>query len=804
MRYPRWTKLWRDLNATQGRVLMMVLAIAISLFGVGSILSAYSILSREMQQNYLGTHPASAYIELDRVDDALLKAVRQRPNVAAAEAGDWITARAEVAPDTWMPVLLFVIPDFGASQLGTFTPISGTWPPPERGLLVEREVLPMLKRGLGDGLTVKTPNGPKRNMPIVGSVHDPSLAPAWQEQTVYGYITPATLAWLGEGDALHILKIGLRDPPANAATIAAAMRDLSGWLTQQGYRVDEVRIPPPLKHPHQSQMNAVLTLLLVFTILALVLGAVLTATMINGMLAQQVRQIGIMKALGARSRQISTLYVAMVAVLSAVATALGVPTGVAAGRGFARVVAQLLNLNLSSEAVPSWVYIALVLLGILVPLLIALVPIGRAMRITVRESIQDYGVQRDRANTRGLLAWLTRARGIDNTLRMTLRNSFRRRARLALTLGLLAGAGGMFMTGMNVKSGWERYLERATADRHYDLELRLNQPQSVQTLVARIEGVSGVVAVEAWNISPAAIAQPDGLTIVQTYPDGGHGSFTLRAAPPQSDFISTPLLNGRWLDVDSVGEVVLNQTAAALFPTAKPGDVISLMADGRRMTLRLRGVIQQILTPATAYVSPDTFAQGTGLSSGMSNAVRVRMRTHDAESINGIIREIEKVSAAAGFNIKVAVSETLLDDATSGHVYVFIVALILIALVMAVVGVLGLASSMGTSVIERTREFGIMRTIGARSGVVMRSVIGEGLLIGWLSWLIAIVLSLPLSLGIGMLIGNLAFRSPLPLIVATPGLALWFGLVTVGAVVASAYPAHQAAQLTIRETLAYI
>jgi len=804
MKYPRWTKLWRDLNATQGRVLMMVLAMAISLFGVGSILSAYSILTREVQQNYLGTHPASAYIELDRVDDVLLKAIRQRPNIAAAEAGDWITARAEVAPDTWMPLLLFVIPDFSASQIGTLMPISGTWPPQERGLLVEREVLPMLKLTLGDHLAVQTPNGIKRSLPIVGSVHDPSLAPAWQEQTVYGYVTPATLAWLGEGNTLHILKIGLRDQPADATVIAENMRDLSRWLVQQGYRVDEIRIPPPLKHPHQSQMNSVLTLLLIFTGLALLLGAVLTATMINGMLAQQVRQIGIMKSLGARSRQIGGLYIAMIALLSVVATALGVPSGVAAGRGFAHVVAQLLNLNLSSEAIPNWVYIVLVLLGIAVPLLITWLPIARAMRITVRESIQDYGVQRDRSRTRGAMIWLTRLRGIDNTLRMTLRNGFRRRARLALMVGLLSGAGSLFMTGINVKSGWEQYLNQAAADRHYDLELRLNRPEPAQTLITQLEGVPGVLAVEAWNTSPAAIAQPDGLVIVQTYPDGGHGSFTLRSVPLKSDFISRPLLRGRWLDLDSANDVVLNQTAAALFPDAELGNSISLMADGRKVTLRLRGVIQQILTPATAYVSPSTFAQSTGLTISASNAVRIRMRGDDKASMNVITREIEKVSAEGGFNVKAAVSEALLDDATSGHVYVFIVALLLIALVMAVVGVLGLASSMGASVIERTREFGILRTLGARSGVIIRSVIGEGLMIGWLSWMIAIVLSLPLSLGIGMLIGNMAFRSPLPLTAAISGVALWLGLVTVGAIVASVYPARQAAQLTIRETLAYI
>src|SRR5512140_1985005 len=126
---PRWKKLWRDLRMAQGRMIMMVIAIAVSILGVGTILSAYTILTREISRNYLGTNPASAFLELDRVDDAVLQAVKQRPDIQDAEATSWATARVEVKPGQWRQVLLFVIPDFKALRINTFLPEAGAWPP---------------------------------------------------------------------------------------------------------------------------------------------------------------------------------------------------------------------------------------------------------------------------------------------------------------------------------------------------------------------------------------------------------------------------------------------------------------------------------------------------------------------------------------------------------------------------------------------------------------------------------------------------------------------------------------------------
>ena len=141
MNSPRWKKIVRDLQAARGRMAMMVIAIAVSIFGVGAILSAYTILTREISRNYLDTNPASAFIELDRVDDALVEAVRQRPDILEAEAGSWVVGRAEVNPNEWMPLLLFVVPDFDAMKISTVKSESGAFPPLEQTILVEREVL---------------------------------------------------------------------------------------------------------------------------------------------------------------------------------------------------------------------------------------------------------------------------------------------------------------------------------------------------------------------------------------------------------------------------------------------------------------------------------------------------------------------------------------------------------------------------------------------------------------------------------------------------------------------------------------
>jgi putative ABC transport system permease protein len=442
-------------------------------------------------------------------------------------------------------------------------------------------------------------------------------------------------------------------------------------------------------------------------------------------------------------------------------------------------------------------------IGVLVPFFVALIPIFKATRTTVREAINDFGTSKNNFGSRRLDAWLGKIRGLDRTLILALRNTFRRRGRLLLTLSLLAAAGGMFLTSLNVKTAWEQNLTDAASDRHYDLEIRLNRPEIEEKVLAIVANVPGVQQVETWNIVPAAAHRPDGLQIVRTYPDGGHGSFNIRSVPFESKMVQLTQQSGRWLQQGDTDAVVLNHTAHALFPNVKVGDPINLTVNGSPVILRVVGIAREIITPATAYVSPDAFAKVIG-KSGQTNAMRIVMKDHDTNRISSVTKEIERALEKENVSMKVDISETRLDSALNGHVYILIFALIIMAVLMAVVGGLGLMSTMAINVVERTREFGIMRTIGGKSGTVLRNVISEGVFIGLMSWTVAIVLSLPLSLYIGRLIGNLAFKSPLPLVLSPKAVVIWLTIIVLGSIAASVYPAWQASRLTIRETLAHV
>ena len=802
---PRWKKLAGDLRAMQSRLVMMVLvlAVAVGIFGVTAILSAYTILTREISVNYLGTHPAAALIELDQVDAVLLDVVRRFPGIEDAQAGASVLSRVQTTTGKWLPLLLFVVPDFNDVRIGRFTRESGDWPPPTGSMLLERTAFELLEARPGASLAVQSPDGARRSMRLAGAVHDPALAPAMQEQTAYGYITPATLAWLGEPARLHLLKLTLRQGRSDNAAAQDTVGKLAAWLRAQGHKVQEIRIPPPGKHPHQNQMTAILIMLLLFSSMALVLGGILIASMIDTLLTQQIRQIGIMKAIGARTAQIVQLYVVLIVLISLAALAIGMPPGVMAGRGFAQAISHELNFTLYSQAIPASRYLIAVMAGLLTPLCIALVPIVRITRVTVRSAISDFGVGRPASGAGNLFAWLGKFAAIDRSYLMSFRNIFRRRGRLVLTLALLASAGAMFMTSVNVKSAWERNLADAAADRRYDLEVRLSHPAPHEPMLAAVRAMEGVAWAEAWNVSPAAPARPDGLDIVRTYPDGGHGSFSLRSVPAGDGSTALTVMEGRWLRDDDTDAVVLNHVAHALLPQAKVGQHIALNLDGRQARFLLVGIAREIITPASAYTSARGYAHATG-QAGTLNALRVVTTRHDTASVDAITRRIEQTLERANVSMKIVVSESTLARALSGHVSLLIFALRAMSVVMAIVGTLGLMSAMSTSVLERTREFGVMRAVGGTRRIVVRSVVIEAVAIGLMSWCMAVLFSLPLSLLVGRTIGKLAFQWPLPLTLAPLAMLTWLGVVVLGAVGASAVPAFNASSLTIQKALIHL
>ena len=82
-------------------------------------------------------------------------------------------------------------------------------------------------------------------------------------------------------------------------------------------------------------------------------------------------------------------------------------------------------------------------------------------------------------------------------------------------------------------------------------------------------------------------------------------------------------------------------------------------------------------------------------------------------------------------------------------------------------------TTMSMNVLERTREIGILRAIGASNGAVRRLVMTEGMLIGAISWALAVILSFPLTLVLNVGVGAALFQMPLNFTFSWNGVIYW-------------------------------
>jgi putative ABC transport system permease protein len=795
----RFLKVFRDLRIDSPKNMMLGTAIAIGVLSVGTILGAYAVLTREMARNYLGTLPAAMTIKVEgEIAPDLVAGVRRLEGVADAERHATLLGRMKIGDD-WFPMLFFVIDDFRDMRTNRFTRLSGAWPPPTGTMLIERTARITMKADQGRSVTAKTPFGPPRAIPISGIVHDPGLAPAWQEQEGYAYVTLETVCALGERAGFDELRIRLKNRRASMQQVEAASGSIARFVQSRGYLVHEVQIPPPRMHPHQNQMRAILTLFLVFAFATLILSAILVATSLATLMTRQLREIGVMKAVGARSMQIASMYLVSQGIIATAATVVAVPLSKHTAALMIDKIGTILNLRIDDASIPLWVSVIQSISGLLVPILVATIPVWRGSVITVREALISYGVSGTQFGG-GLVA---RLKLFGSASALAFRNVFRQRARLTMSLALLASGGALFMTALNVSKAWEVNLQKIFRFRHYDVDIRLNEPLPASRTSASIGRIAGVKSVETWQFFPASFTRDVPYDVAHVYPDKGHGSFVILGVPPDTRLVSFPLLAGRWLGAASAPEIVLNHTARAQAPQLRIGETVRLNVEDRVTEWTLVGFVEDLgSTGAAAYVPADALARATSLDPGTTNMIRVALEDRGLQSVLRKTRDVE-AALGPGAHINLSLPMSLIKNAIAEHMAVLVTSLLALSVLMAIVAGFGLAATMSMGVLERTRELGVMRAIGATPAVTARVVVTEGFAISAISLVLALVLGGALSSYMGRLIGTMAFKTPLPMTISALGVGLWISILLIGSAAATALPAHRASRMTVREALAY-
>ena len=793
MARPRWSKIRRDLWGNKTRTILVVLSIAVGVFAVGMVSGAYAVLVRELQRSYLAVDPSSATLVTDGFDDDLVDAVRRMPEVADAEGRRTLNARIEVGPDEWRTIRLYVIPHYNDLRINRIVPQEGAWPPKQREVLIERNALKVANSEIGRNVQIEMPGGQAYSLAVVGTVHDVTLTPARIEGMVYGYISLDTLEWLGEPRTVTELNILVSENRFDEAHIQQVVTLVQDKIESTGRTVYSTQIPEPGRHPFQNTMSSLLFLLGAMGLLSLILSGFLVLNMISALLTQQVRQIGVMKTFGARTDQLMRLYFTIVLILGILALVLAVPLGIMAAGVYADFLSTLMNFDLKDPNIPAWVVIVDVAIGLLVPVAGALYPVLSSVRMTVREAISSNGLSTTNFGTSFLDRMLGALRGLSRPVLLAIRNTFRRRARLVYTLITLVMGGAIFTSVLAVRESMLLTLDDAFTYRAYDLDLRFSRFYSDQMMNSVAQGVPGVLHSEAWTSTQTRRVHDD---------DTDGKPVVLNAVPHDSQIVKPSLMSGRWLVPEDQQAIVINNNYVEDEPDLKVGDEFVLKIGERDIRWKIVGIVREVMGGPAAYVNQSYYQYLTS-TVGQSNNARIQIAEHDEASQATTLQEIERAYSAVGFDLLSTVTLQRQREDVANHFEIIIGTLTFMALLISVVGGFSLAGTMSINVLERTREIGVMRAIGASNHSVLRIFISEGIFIGMISWVMATLIAIPCSRLMSDFLGVIFVETPLTYTFSVSAVLIWLGLVLLLTAIASFAPSWRASQLTVRDVLAY-
>jgi putative ABC transport system permease protein len=819
-----WQKVIRDFWQERTRTVFVALAIAIGISAFSAVLSSYAILTRELDNGYLETNPASATLRTDKLDDGLVAAVASSKGVSDAEARRALTGRIKVGPVEWRNLTLFVVRDFGAIRVSTLKPQQGAWPPAPGEILIERDAVQVARARIGDSVTIKTAGGNERMLRFSGTVKDVGQAQARMENAVYGYINLDTLAQLGEEPYLDQLKIVVSGAKFDETHVRSVTADVRQLIESRGHQVRRVDIPEPGKHPHSSVMGLLLLSMSSFGLFALLLSGIMVVNLLTALMAAQIRQIGVMKTLGGTRLQIAGIYFGQALLLGVAALLIAIPAGLWGSRLLCRYFTVFLNFDITSFAVPVWVYLLVAAVGLVVPLLAAAYPVWKGSGVSVREALDDYGLGRKAFGTSAFDRALAGLGGAARPVLLALRNSFRRRMRLAMTTATLALAGLFFMMALNVRASLINTFDHLFDTMKYDLTVSLGGMYPIERVERATRNTPGVRQAEGWlategflpGAAPASsggghmgssgrnLHGGDGQGSSGAGHEGGAaggGRFSVIGIPVETNLLKPNMLAGRSLQSGDTNAMVVNTRLSSLLPQVKVSDEVNLRIGPSQTAWRVVGVAREPLGGPGAYI-PRSFFERVG-HVGMTNSIRLALDKTDADSMNIIKASLDRNLEEQAVRPLGSASKADNRYSVDQHMVMIYIFLIVMSFILAGVGGLGLMTTMNLNVLERRREMGVLRAIGASPPVVRLIVITEGVVIGALGWALATLAAWPISKAISDLLVKAMFKVGLDFSFDPSGPLIWLGVSICLGTVASFLPAWQASRRPIREAIGY-
>ena len=806
---PRWRKVIHDLLDNKGRTLLVVLSIAVGVFSIGVIAGAYQIIANDMSVSYSANNPANVELRMTNFDEDMLEMIHNQRGVEDAEGRRVFNMRVRVpGTETWTTLDMIAFEDFEENAINLLGPVEGEPMPKKREVLLEQDALQHIDTGVGQLLEFQLHDGSIKTLPVVGVVQDVAAGAGDFLASPYGYITMDTLEYLGEPRLYNRALVIVSEDGDDISHVRDMGAKLKDKIEKNDGIVIRSRFARTHTHPLADTVNAILGILMALGILIVFLSSSLIANTLNALLNQHLRYIGVIKLIGGQRRQVFFMYLALIMAFGILALLIAIPLGGQGAYGLALFISSELNFNLLGYRIVPTALLVQILVGLLIPLIAGLVPVTNGSRVTVLRALSG-GLAEDEKQAKAgeeRLHWIDRFQikathvfakrriHIPRPLVISLRNTFRRKSRLALTLFTLTMGGAIFIAVFNVRVTLHDYIGQIGKYFAADVSLDFDRPYRMVEIEQKVVNVDGIQHVEGWQFVSGELLD-EGDQVLE--------NINIFGPPSNSTLIEPLLVSGRWIRAEDVRKLVVSEAVLKYFPDLQPGATINLKIDGRDEVWEVVGIFKFVDREGVLGYAPYEYISKVNGLVNRAYSFRLVTDRHDRPYQDAKAEELDKYLRDQGFKVRISEAGRASLDTAVESLDVLVVFLLIMAILTAIVGSMGLTGTMGMNVLERTREIGIMRAIGADDRAVMRTVIAEGVFIGTISFGLAVILSVPFTYLLSTIVSLAVFQTPIDVVFTYLGYAIWLGLVLVLSAIASILPARNAARLTIREVLAY-
>src|SRR5258706_7042192 len=723
-------KSFADVTRRKGRTLMVVLGIFIGVLGLtGVTFIQQTLLSAFTYSTGTAANSPDLTLMVNRLDPALTPQLSAVANVQAVQMQSVVASQWHInATPGHLPINIVSYPDFQHIPITPFQLTSGRYPGVGEIVLEygDQDVQPV---SLGETVTVDT-SQTTTTLRVVGFARTQGLPSPAGSGTARGYMSEAAIhqAFGSIGAAPNSQEPQVQDEMAfkvqHISQVTTTADALAQTLRAKGVTVLQVNIHQPFNQGRINAVNGVFTLLRMLSILAVILSALLILNTVITLIAEQTPIIGTLKAVGGTRSAIVRGYLVSVGIYSALGTLPAIALGLGLGYPLASSLARESSLAVGPFTIFPWIIILGLAVGFGVPLLSALVPLGMGTRITVREALSAYGISAGRAGNRR--ARLTQRRtGVSQTTWLGLRGVFRKRWRAALTLLTLTLAGTTFLVVQTAPAPTHQTTAKAFAPYHFHVSAEIYAQNATE--VSQISALPNVGQVERYREAEGAESQ--------------WGQMLLLGFQPDTRLYIPQLISGRWLSPGDTNAALINEEAATA-TGLNVGDTLTLSSvqyfngqptPGNQATWTIIGIIHQPMDQlgqvGTVMTSVENVNHFFGDPADLTPELLIEARDHSQGAVDALTRQVDQLVNAGhvnGGHVNGGQTETRQQEVQYRQQswLIFYALLYSVALIVGAVGILGLADALAASVLERRREIGLLRAMGASDWRVAPGVRG--------------------------------------------------------------------------------